>query len=177
MKWAVDAAHSEVGFAVKHLGIATVRGRFGTFNADIETDDGRLTRVAVTIDAGSVDTRDAKRDAHLRSGDFLETEKYPAITFTSSSITPAGENRYTVAGPLTMHGQTHDVRFDVEVAPPVKDPWGNQRAAASGRGVVNRKQWGLGWNMALEAGGWLVGEDVQFSFEVESTAQAAAAAR
>jgi len=178
MEWTVDASHSSLDFAVKHMGISTVRGRFRQFAAAIEDGEQQtLRRVTVTVDATSVDTGEPKRDEHLRSADFLDAEHYPQIRFASTSVTAQGGGRYRVAGDLTIRDQTHATSFEVEIAPPITDPWGNLRSAATGRGTINRKAWGLTYNMALELGGWLVGEDVQFTFDLEAVAKAPAAAR
>ncbi|HLN14723.1 MAG TPA: YceI family protein [bacterium] len=170
MQWTTDPSHSHLDFAVKHMGISTVRGRFKTFTGAFETNDQQaLTRVTVTADAASIDTGEPKRDDHLRSPDFLDAAKYPQIKFESDAITAKGAG-YVVSGTLTIHGQTKPLSFDVEVTKPIKDPYGKTRAAATGRGKLNRKDWGLNWNMALELGGWMVGEEVQFSFDLEAIA-------
>jgi len=178
MQWTIDPSHSHLDFSVKHMGISTVRGRFKKFSATIETNDQQvLTRVVVTADAASIDTGEPKRDDHLRSPDFLDAAKYPEVKFESDAVKPAKGDAYAVSGKLTIRGETRPLSFDVEVSKPIKDPWGNQRAAATGRGTINRKGWGLNWNVALELGGWMVGEDVQFLFDIEAIVPAAAAAR
>jgi len=178
MQWTIDPSHSHLDFSVKHMGISTVRGRFKKFTATIETNDQqKLTRVAVTADAASLDTGEPKRDDHLRSPDFLDAAKYPEVKFESDAVTPATGDTSVVTGKLTIHGETRPVRFDVEVTKPIKDPWGNQRAGATGRGKLTRKDWGLNWNMALELGGWMVGDEVEFSFDIEAIVPAPAAAR
>lgn len=177
MQWATDPSHSHLDFSAKHMGISTVRGRFKTFAGTFETNDQQvLTRVGVTADAASIDTGEPKRDDHLRSSDFLDAAKYPQITFASDAVTAAKGDAYVVTGTLTLRGVTKPVRFDVDVTKPIKDPYGKTRAAATGRGKLNRKDWGLTWNMALELGGWMVGEDVQFSFDLEAIAATPAAA-
>jgi len=168
MPWTIDPSHSHLDFAIKHMGISTVRGRFKKFNAEIDEANQTLRTLSITMETASIDTGEPQRDQHLRSADFLETEKYPEIRFQSTAITARGKRQYVVTGDLTIRDQTHPARFEVEVCDPVKDPWGNTRAAATGKGKLNRKEWGLTWNKALEFGGWLVGEDVQFSFDVEA---------
>ena len=176
MAWAVDYSHSTLDFSVRHLGIAAVRGRFKKFA--VAVDDGErntLRGVTVTIDAASVDTGEPQRDQHLRSADFLDAERYPEIRFASTAVSARGEGRYLVTGGLTIRDQTHEVTFEVELTGPMKDPWGNLRSGATGQGTLHRKEWGLTWNKALEVGGWLVGDDVRFSFDVEAVAKVPAA--
>jgi polyisoprenoid-binding protein YceI len=176
MKWNLDTTHSAVDFSVKHLMIATVKGRFGTFTGNGETnDDGTIKSVAIDIDATSINTNQAQRDAHLRSPDFFDVEKFPNLTFASSKIVQDGTD-VTITGDLVMHGITKAVTLKGEVTPVIKDPWGNQRIALNVEGKLNRKDWGLGWNMALEAGGVTVSEEVKLSIEVQATAVTAAAA-
>lgn len=178
MEWMPDPSHSHLDFAVKHMGISTVRGRFKKFTGTIEgTEQHALTRVLVTAETASIDTGEPKRDDHLRSPDFLDAAKYPEMKFASTVVTPGRGDTYVVTGDLTIRGQTHPVSFDVEVTKPIKDPYGNLRAAATGRGKLSRKEWGLNWNMALELGGWMVGDEVQFSFDLEALVPAQAAAR
>jgi polyisoprenoid-binding protein YceI len=177
MTWAIDPSHSSVEFAVRHLGLATVRGRFKRLSGSVELDEeGRLQRIAATIDASSIDTGVEQRDAHLRSPDFLDAARYPTIEFRSTAVQPRGDGTYHLTGELTMRGQTHPVGFDVEAAAPITDPWGNQRAAAAATGKLDRTQWGLTWNQALELGGWLVGEEVRFTLDVSAVAPLAVAA-
>ena len=173
MTWAIDPTHSSVEFSVRHLGIATVRGRFKQFTGSVDVaEDGQLQHIEVSIDAPSIDTGVDQRDAHLRSPDFFDVANYPTITFHSTAVRPRGDGTFQVSGELTMHGQTHPVTFAVESAAPIKDPWGNQRAAASATGKLDRKQWGLNWNQALELGGWVVGEEVRFTLDVQAVAAA-----
>jgi polyisoprenoid-binding protein YceI len=172
MQWNIDTAHSSIDFAVKHLGISTVRGRFRQFSGVIDLDQGgELQGVEATIVSTSIDTGVEQRDKHLRSADFFEAETYPTITFRSHNVESLEEGRYRVTGNLTMHGQTHPVALDVVTASPVTDPWGNQRAAATVSGTLNRKLWGLTWNQLLEFGAAAVGEEVRFIIDVEAVAQ------
>ena len=176
MQWTIDQTHSSIEFGVKHLGISTVRGRFREFSGAVDLDeDGVLRGVEATIAARSIDTGVGPRDDHLRSADFFDVERFPTITFQSTRIEPLAEARYRLSGDLTMHGQTQPVTFDVAVAEPVRDPWGNQRLAASVAGKLNRKTWGLTWNQVLELGALMVGEEVTFAFDVEAVAPQPAA--
>lgn len=173
MKWAIDPTHSSIEFRVRHLGIAWVRGRFKSFEGNVELDeDGRPQSIEATIDATSIDTGVEDRDAHLRSPDFFDVENHPTLEFRSTAIEPRGEGEYEMTGQLTMLGKTHPVRLELEAAPPITDPWGAERVAGSAGGKLDRKEWGLEWNQALEAGGWLVGNEVKFHLEVEAVAGA-----
>ena len=170
-RWQVDAAHSQVSFAVKHMMFATVRGRFTDFQATVETDAQTLAprRITATIDANSITTGVEKRDAHLRSPDFFDVANHPAITFVSTRITPAGAGRYTVAGDLTMHGVTKSITLTLETAGSAfTDPWGAQRTGGVATGTISRKDFGLTWNQALETGGVLGGDEITLTLEVEA---------
>ena len=171
MKWNLDPAHSSIEFSVRHMGFATVRGRFKTFAMDVESDDqDRLSRVEATIEAQSVDTGEPQRDQHLRSADFLDAERFPELRFAGTRIEALDRNRYRVTGDLTVRGEARPVTFDVEVQDPINDPFGNVRVAAEARGKLNRKDWGLTWNQVLEAGALLVGEEVKFTLDVQAVA-------
>ncbi len=177
MKWNIDPGHSGIEFGVKHLGIATVRGRFLKFGGVVEADAaGQPKRLEVTIDPASVDTNQAERDAHLRSPDFFDVAAHPTMTYRSTGIRPSGPHTFEIDGELTLRGVTKPVRFTASVEPAVADPWGNQRIAGQASGTISRKEWGLTWNSVLEAGGFLVGDEVRFSLEVEVVAERAAAA-
>jgi polyisoprenoid-binding protein YceI len=177
MLWNIDPTHTEVGFSVRHLGISNVRGRFQKFEGTVETDGaGAPTAIAVTIDASSIDTNVADRDHHLRSPDFLDVASHPTITFQSRRIAQRGEREFEVSGDLTVHGVTRAVSFQVEGEGSLTDPWGNRRIAATAKGKLNRKDFGLVWNQLLETGGLLVGDDVKFALEVELVAAADVAA-
>ena len=173
--WNIDPSHSQLEFAVKHMAISTVRGRFRVIAGSVTTDDhSRLTAIDVTVDTTSIDTTDGNRDGHLKSPDFFDSANHPHATFKSTNVESLGGNRYRVAGHLSIRGVVKPVTLDVEAADPVKDPWGNQRAAAEGSTRINRKDWGLNWNQVLEFGALLVSEDVRISFEVQAVkAQAA----
>ncbi len=176
MKWNIDPAHTSIEFSVKHLGISTVKGRFNKFAAVAEVDENaQLKKIEATIEANSVDTGVAQRDDHLRSPDFFDVARYPEIKFVSTGIKQNGAQSL-ITGDLTLHGVTKPVSFTLERENPVKDPWGNTRIASSATGKLNRKEWGLNWNQALELGGVLVGEEVKFTLEVQVVAAQAVAA-
>jgi polyisoprenoid-binding protein YceI len=169
--WSIDPSHSEVGFTVRHLGISKTRGRFGTFAGDIVVAERpEDSRVSVTIDPNSVDTKDAGRDEHLRSADFFSVTEHPEWTFVTTAVTPAG-GRWSVTGDLTIAGVTRSVVLDTEVTGVVTDPWGNDRVGFVASTEVNREDFGLTWNAALETGGVLVGKKVKIDLEVEAVLQ------
>jgi polyisoprenoid-binding protein YceI len=171
MRWNIDGSHSTAEFSVRHLMITNVKGRFGTLGGSVEWDPAKpeASTINVEIDATSIDTRDEKRDGHLKSADFFDTEKFPKITFTSKKVTKDGDTLHVV-GDLNMHGVSHEMTLDVETpSNETKDPWGNQRIGASASGKLDRKNWGLNWNGVLEAGGVLVGETVKINIEVSMT--------
>ena len=165
--WTIDSAHSSVAFSVKHLMISKVRGSFSGFSGTVTVPEDRLaTSIEVTIDPATVNTADANRDAHLKTGDFFDTEKFPSWTFVSKGIRVDG-NDYVLSGDLTMRGVTKPVDLEVEFEGVSKDPWGNTKAGFSAQGEVNRKDFGMEYNAALEAGGVLIGEKVKLSFDIE----------
>lgn len=173
-QWRVDPAHTNVEFAVKHMMISTVRGRFAEVDGTVRLDTSNLvaSRVEVSIKAASIDTRVADRDAHLRSADFLDVEKYPEITFRSTHLERTGSNHSSVAGDLTIHGVTRPVMLEVTEEGQGKDPWGGERAGYSATTTIDRRDYGLLWNQALEqSGGWLVGHDVKITMDVELVRQ------
>jgi polyisoprenoid-binding protein YceI len=168
--WKLDPAHSLAEFKVKHMMISHVKGRFnglsGTLSLD-ETDQTR-SRVEASIEVATIKTGDEQRDGHLKSGEFFDAEKFPAITFRSSNIERNGGADYLVTGEFSLHGVTKAVTFEVEdLSQPSKDPWGNQRIGLSATARINRMDFGLSWNSALETGGLLVGEEVTISLEVQ----------
>jgi polyisoprenoid-binding protein YceI len=168
MRWNIDGSHSTAEFSVRHLMITNVKGRFGTVagTVDYDAEKPEASQIDVTIDATSIDTRDEKRDGHLRSPDFFDVEKSPAITFKSTSVKKTDDG-FAATGDLTIRGVTKPVTLEVEgPSEPNKDPWGNTRIGASATTKINRKDFGLNWNTALEAGGVLVGEQVKISIEV-----------
>jgi len=174
--YSIDPAHSSVGFAVRHLVIAKVRGVFTRFTGTFAFDAEDLSRshVAVTLDASSIDTREAQRDGHLKSADFFDVEKFRELTFKSTRVEGTG-TELKVTGDLTMHGVTKEVTLDVEHEGSGKDAWGNDRLGFSAKGTVNRKDFGLVWNQTLDAGGVALGDKVELSIDVEGIKDKAAA--
>ena len=168
--WNVDPAHSVAEFKVKHMMIANVKGQFSKVSGALFLDESDLedSRVEATIQAASIHTRDEQRDAHLKSPDFFDVEKFPTLHFKSSGVNTVRDGELSVEGELTIHGVTRQVSFAVEgPTPPSKDPWGNTRVAISASTKINRKDFGLTWNAALETGGFLVGEEVTITLEIE----------
>lgn len=167
--YGIDKAHSEVTFQVRHL-LTKVRGRFSDFEGTIEYDEQHPDNSSVrfTIEATSIDTNEKDRDTHLRSADFFEIEKFRTLTFESQSIVGKGTNQFDVTGDLTVHGVTRPVTFDVSFLGKAKDPWGNERIAFEADTTINRKDFGLHWNAALETGGFLVGDDVKISLSIQA---------
>jgi polyisoprenoid-binding protein YceI len=167
--WIFDTVHSSIGFAVRHLMISKTRGVFarwsGTFAYD--ADDPTKSRLDVRIDASSIETKEEKRDAHLRSPDFLDVEKHPELRFVSTLVERDGDD-YVVTGDLTIHGVTRPVELHVESLGSGKDPWGNERAGFAAKTTINRKDFGLHWNQALETGGVLVGDKVEITLDIEA---------
>lgn len=182
MAWVIDASHSLVSFSVRHLMISNVRGRFETFNGtvDFNEKDPARSSVNVQIDAASINTKDDKRDAHLKSADFLDVEKHPQLTFVSKRVEKTSSNTGRILGDLTLHGVTREVALEVEYNGQSKSPWGTTSAGFTASTRLNRKDFGLNWNVALETGGVLVGDEVKIEIELEvvnqPAAQAAAAA-
>jgi polyisoprenoid-binding protein YceI len=169
-KWEIDTVHSGVAFTVRHMVIAKVHGQFTkwTGTLDLDTTNLTLSKVEVKIEAASIDTRDAQRDGHLRSADFLDAEKYPHIEFRSARIEEVGGKKYKVHGDLTVRGVKREVVLDTVFGGQAKDPWGNQRVGFEATTKIDRKDFGLQWNTALEAGGFLVGDAVDVSLEIEA---------
>ncbi|ADD27856.1 YceI family protein [Meiothermus ruber] len=177
MNWNLDSSHTTVAFAVKHMGFFTVRGQFKKVAGTVTTNEqGVPSQISVSIEAASIETGEAQRDAHLRSPDFLDAEQYPQIRFESSQVEALGQNRYKIHGNLTIRDTTRPVTLEAEVSPAIKDPWGLTRIGATATGVINRKDWGLTWNQVLEFGALLVGEEVKLNIEVEAVAAQAEAA-
>lgn len=171
MPWNIDAAHSQATFSVKHMMISTVKGHFEVLSGQLELDEQHPENswVEAEVDAASINTRDAKRDGHLRSADFFDVEKYPKITFRSNRVEAKGDNEYRVTGNLTIHGVTKEVTFDADYAGQLpKDPFGFQRAAFNAKTTINRKDFGLNWNVALETGGVMVSEKVNIEIDLEA---------
>jgi len=168
----IDKAHSEVIFQVRHL-VTRVRGRFDDFEGTIVVDEDAPANSSVkfTIQAASIDTNEPQRDTHLRSADFFEVEKYPTLTFVSTNVAKAGADRYDVTGDLTIHGVTKSVTLPVTHLGKAKDPWGNDRVGFETEITLNRKDFGLNWNAVLEAGGFLVGDEIKVSLSIQGVAQ------
>ena len=168
--WNLDPAHSHAEFKVKHMMISNVKGSFHGLSGTLteHTVDASLSSIDATIDVSTVDTGDAQRDGHLKSGDFFDTEAFPSMTFKSVQVEKKDEEEFAVTGELTLHGITKQVTFSVEgPSAPGKDPWGNTRIGLSATTKINRKDFGLSWNAALETGGVLVGEDVTLALEIQ----------
>lgn len=169
----IDVPHSQMNFAVKHMMFSTVRGTFTKFDGTIvvDYDNPANSKVDVTIDASSVDTRDEKRNAHLHSSDFFEVEKYPNLTFKSTRIDFKSDEDFTVYGDLTIRGVTQPVAIEAELTGHGTNPWGADVAGFEGKTKINRKDFGLNWNTALEAGGVLVGDEIKITMELEVVKQ------
>jgi polyisoprenoid-binding protein YceI len=165
--WVLDLSHSELNFKVKHLMISNVKGTFRKFEAEVEGEDFTSSSVSVRIDASSIYTNDDARDGHLKSADFFDVANYGEITFKSTSFRKVDDENYKLAGQLTMKGISKGVNLDVQFGGTNKDPWGNEKAAFSLNGLINRKDWGLNWNAALETGGVLVSDEVRISGDIQ----------
>jgi polyisoprenoid-binding protein YceI len=174
--WAIDPAHSSMEFAVRHLMITTVKGRFTDVQGAVVLDDANPAgaRVDVTVGVASIDTREPQRDAHLRSDDFFEAEKYPTLTFRSTGVRDVSDERFKLAGDLTLHGVTRQVVLDVTFEGRTQDPWGGQRAGYSATTKIKRSDYGLTWNQLLETGGVAVSDDVKITLDVELVNKGAA---
>lgn len=173
--WKIDGTHTNVEFAVRHLMVSTVRGRFGTVEGTLllDREHPANSHVDVTIDVASIDTRNEQRDGHLRSADFFDVENHPHLTFKSTSIVPAGGEKFKVHGDLSIRGVTHPVTLDAEVLGFNTSPWGKHVVGFEGKTTISRKQWGLEWNVALETGGVMVSDDVRITLEFEAIEEAA----
>jgi len=170
--WEIDPAHSSVQFSVRHMMVSNVRGEFRKVSGTVRGDETDPTKAQIeaTIDTTSIDTRNEKRDSHLKSADFLDTEKFPTMTFKSKKIEKAGDHRYRVTGDLTLHGVTREVTLDVEgPSAPVKDPMGNVRVGATATAKLNRQDFGITWSKALDGGGVMVGDEINVTIDVEGT--------
>jgi polyisoprenoid-binding protein YceI len=173
MQWNFDPAHSQIQFAVKHMGISTVRGTFTQFEGAIDEEDGQVSAVNVDVDLASLTTGSDQRDGHLKSADFFDVEAHPKANFHLTKFTRSGEE-VIAEGNLTIRGVTRPITLKGEIGGPSKDPWGNEKVSASLTGKISRKEWGLVWNVALEAGGVLVSDEVKLSIEVQAAAAVAA---
>ncbi len=173
----IDSAHSEVSFTARHMMISNVRGQFQKVNGTIEFDEANPanSKVDVQIEAASVNTKDEKRDGHLKSPDFLDAEKYPYLTFKGKRVEVKGANHGRLIGDLTIRDVTKEVALDVEYNGSAKSPWGTTNAGFSAKTAIKRKDWNLNWNVALETGGWLVSDEVHINIELEIVQQPEAA--
>ncbi len=177
MSWSVDPVHTQVEFSAKHMGIMTVKGQITGVQAmiDFNEDDFTASSVEATIDARTLSTHDERRDAHLKSPDFLDVAQFPTIAFKSTRIEHAAHDQYKMTGDLTIRDVTRPVNLEVVYSGQAKDPMGNMHAGFSADTTINRKDWGLNWNMALETGGLLVGDQIKIALEIEAVKPAAVA--
>ncbi len=168
--WKIDSAHSSAAFSVKHMMISNVKGGFSKVSGTVTYDpkEPKASKVEATIEVATVDTREPKRDEHLRSADFFDVAKYPTITFKSTKVLSASKDKLKVEGDLTIHGVTKPVTLEVEgPSSPIKDPKGNEKVGASATATINRKDFGIIWNKAMDNGGVMLGEEVPVSIDVE----------
>lgn len=170
-KWALDPTHSELTFKVKHMMIANVKGEFKNFSVEVNGDDIFKSPISVTVDAASISTNNTDRDNHLKSADFFDVENHREISFKSTSLKQKDDDEYELKGLLTIKGISKEVTLDVEFGGINKDPWGNEKAGFSVEGKINRKDWSLNWNAALETGGVLVSEEVKIAGEIQFVKQ------
>lgn len=177
MAWTVDTAHTTVGFVARHMGLSKVRGQFTSFRGEIDGDPNDVTtaRARFEVDLASVDTGNADRDAHLKSADFFDVEKYPVMTFVSKSVRKDGDD-YKVTGDLTIKDTTKEIELDYEHGGDLTDPFGNRKIGGTLSGTIKRTDWGLSWNVPLDSGGWLVSEKIalEIDFQVAETKEAVA---
>lgn len=168
-KWTIDPSHSKIGFKVKHLMISNVLGNFKVFGGQVSTvgNDFSTAQISFSVDTASVDTEIADRDTHLKSADFFDADNHPKLTFEGNGLKDLGDDLYDLTGNLTIKGVTHPITLSVEYGGVMADPWGNVKAGFSITGKIKRKDWGLNWNAALEAGGVLVGEEVKINCDIE----------
>jgi polyisoprenoid-binding protein YceI len=168
--YAIDPVHSRIGFAVRHAMVSKIRGSFNEFDGSgfFDADNPSNSQLQLTIKVDSIDTRNADRDAHLRTNDFFDMENHPEITFTSTSVESAGDDAFLVTGDLTVRGVTKPITLDFEYTGAATDMFGNNRVGFEGKTEVNRKDWGMVWNANLDAGGVMVGDKVTLDFEVEA---------
>lgn len=169
-EWRIDSSHSAAQFAVRHMMVSTVRGQFGNVTGTAVYDPADIAKASITaeVDVATIDTRNAKRDAHLKSADFFEVEKFPKIRFVSKSVEPAGQGRLKLIGDLTIRDVTKQVAFDVEgVGAPVKDGRGGERAGGTASAKISRQEFGIKWNRAVETGGVVVGDEVSLTIDLQ----------
>ena len=168
-KWAIDPTHSEIGFKVKHMMFTNVSGKFDQYDGNFETQGDDFTNAAISFsaDINSIDTRNTDRDNHLKSADFFDAENHPKLNFTGKSFTKINDNNYELTGDLSIRGVAKEVKLPVEFSGLMQDPWGNTKVGLNIEGKINRKDWGLNWNSALETGGVLVGEEVKLIIDLQ----------
>ncbi len=173
MSWKIDPSHSQITFAVRHMMISNVHGRFENFNGTFELDEQDPTRssVEVQIDAASINTKDEKRDGHLKSPDFLNAAEFPFLTFKSTRVEKLDAQHGRIYGDLTIRGVRREAVLDVGYAGMAKSPWGTTSAGFTANTVISRSDWNLNWNVALETGGWLVGDAITINIELELVQQ------
>lgn len=169
--YTIDASHSRVGFSARHAMVTKVRGSFNDYQGSAVVADGAAS-ITIEIEAGSIDTRSADRDGHLKSADFFDTEKFPKITFASTSVKDSGSDKLVVEGNLTIKDVTKPITIEFEYTGTATDPFGNARFGFEGASEINRKDFGLIWNAALETGGILVSENIKLEFEISTIAAA-----
>lgn len=171
--WEIDPSHTTLGFHARHAMVAKVRGRFSDFTGSFTLDGANpaASSATLTIMAASIDTKNADRDGHLTSAEFLDVEAFPTITFTSTSVAQKSDSEFDVTGDLTIHGVTKPVTITWELIGTTVDPWGGTRIGFEGKAEISRKEFGMVWNVALEAGGVLVGDTVKLEFDVEAVKQ------
>ena len=171
--YAVDTSHSRIGFTTRHMGFSKVHGRFEAFEGTVRLAGSDLSTLEAeaVVDAGTITTNEPRRDEHLRTSDFFLVDEYPKLTFRSTGVRSVSGNRFTLAGDLTIRGVTKAVVLEGEYLGEGKDPWGGTRVAFEARTKVNRKDFGLNWNVVLETGGWLVSEDVEITLEIQAVQQ------
>jgi len=175
--WQLDTAHSSIGFSARHLMVSNVRGSFGDFALEVEFDPAHpeLGRVVVTVQAASIDTGSADRDAHLRSADFLDVERFPTLVFTSTRVMSLGPDEYSLHGDMTIRDQTHEMVFDVSYHGDIANPLGGRSAGFTANGSLGRQDFGLVWNLGLEGGGLIVGDEIKVEIDIELALAAAPA--
>lgn len=169
MAWSIDTAHSSVGFTARHLGLSKVRGSFTGFSGELDGDPSDLTTASgrFEVQMASIDTGSTDRDAHLKSAEFFDVEKYPTMTFVSKSVTTDGDD-YNVTGDLTIKDVTREVTLDLEHGGETTDPFGNHKVGGTLTGTINRSDWGLTWNVPLDSGGWLVSEKIALEIDLQA---------
>ncbi len=167
--WSIDKSHSSIGFKIKHMMFTNVKGNFNDYEATIQipNDNFEESSLKFVAQAASINTNNADRDNHLKSADFFDVEQYPTLEFKSTKIEKKSQSHYTIEGTLSMHGVENSVKLNAEYSGIIVDPWGNNKIALALNGKINRKDWNLNWNSALEAGGLLVGEEVNFDIETQ----------